>query len=46
MLSSIYYVLVVLGECYRMNFHPGKLFTIISLFGDLYTEENEFKDTL
>ena len=35
MLSSIYYVLVVLGECYRMNFHLGKLFTIISVFGDL-----------
>ncbi|MDQ1275151.1 MAG: hypothetical protein QG610_724 [Euryarchaeota archaeon] len=24
----------MLGECYRMNFHPGKLFTIISVFGD------------
>jgi hypothetical protein len=35
MLSSIYYALVVLGECYGMNFHLEKLFTIISFFGDL-----------
>ena len=35
MLSSICYVLVVRGECSRMNFHLGKLFIIISAFGDL-----------
>jgi hypothetical protein len=32
---SICYVLVVPGECSRTNFHLGKLFIIISAFGDL-----------
>lgn len=33
--SSIYYVPFVHGECYPTNFRIGKLFTIISVFGDL-----------